>query len=186
MYTTLNPSIVDLHNGTYSIASRSGTEDHIVDNTTHPISCDCKGFTYGGKCYHIRDVQEYISANPKTMIRTMTEPQESDSIKKLKALDDGEYEDDKLMPVLVEADSLDIKMKRLYAMSLAESIEGLWIPRVELSTQERKRILKEVYDMETTWIISHRRERLDIDSMHDSDLFRYYKMMSEVLADGTP
>jgi len=116
----------------------------------------------------------------------MTEPKESDSIKKLKALDNGEHEDEKLMPVLVEADPLDTKIKRLYAMSLAESIEGLWIPRVELSTQERKRILKEVYDMETTWIVSHRRERIDIDSMHDSDLFRYYKMMSEVLADGTP
>ncbi len=116
----------------------------------------------------------------------MYESPESDSIKKLKALDDGEYEDEKLMPVLVEADPLDIKIKRLYAMSFSESIEGLWIPRVELSTQERKRILKETYDMETTWIVSHRRERIDIDSMHDSDLFRYYKMMSEVLADGTP
>ena len=188
LYTTLNPSIIDLHNGTYSIASRSGTEDHIVDNTTHPISCDCKGFTYGGKCYHIRDVQEYISVNdkPKDMIRQHEESKEPDSIKKLKGLPDGEYEDEKLMPVLVEADRLDIKIKRLYAMSLSDSIEGLWIPRVDLSVQERKRILKETYDMETTWIKTHRMNHKDIDSMHDSDLFRYNKMMNEVLADGTP
>ena len=90
------------------------------------------------------------------------------------------------MPVLVEADRLDIKIKRLYAMSLSETIEGFWIPRVDLSVQERKRILKETNDMEETWIIPHRTSEKDIDSMHDSDLFRYHKMMTEVLADGTP
>ena len=107
---------------------------------------------------------------------------EPEHIKQLKAKSDGEYRDNHDQPVLVETDKIDGRTKRLYAMSLDPAVEGLWIPRVELSTQESKRIIKDVLNMEKDiWIVSQQKQTEDIDWLSDSDLFRYYKMMNELV-----
>lgn len=169
----------------YSMISRSdSTTRHIIihEPTDDRLVCDCKGFTYKSNCYHIRDVREFISINPhvNTMIRE--KPKEAKHIKELKDKPDGEYRDPYDQPVLVETDKLDGTIKRLYAMSLDPAVEGLWIPRIELSIQERRRIIKGILDMEkNVWIINQRKKAVDIEWLSDSDLFRYYKMMNELV-----
>jgi len=109
-------------------------------------------------------------------------PKEAKHIKELKDKPDGEYRDPYDQPVLVETDKLDGTIKRLYAMSLDPAVEGLWIPRIELSIQERRRIIKGILDMEkNVWIINQRKKAVDIEWLSDSDLFRYYKMMNELV-----
>lgn len=169
----------------YSMVSRSDSNTrHLIihEPTDDRLICDCKGFTYKSTCYHVRDVREFISANPhkETMIRDTTK--EPEHIKQLKAKSDGEYRDDHDQPVLVETDKIDGKTKRLYAMSLDPAVEGLWIPRIELTLQERKRIMKDVLDMEkNVWIVNQQKKSVDIEWLSDSDLFRYYKMMNELV-----
>ena len=43
---------------TFEIPSKSDPNlVHIVKlNTNDELSCDCKGFQYGGKCWHVRNV----------------------------------------------------------------------------------------------------------------------------------
>ena len=169
----------------YSMVSRSDSNTrHLIihEPTDDRLICDCKGFIYKSTCYHVRDVREFISANPhkETMIRDTTK--EPEHIKQLKAKSDGEYRDDHDQPVLVETDKIDGKTKRLYAMSLDPAVEGLWIPRIELTLQERKRIMKDVLDMEkNVWIVNQQKKSVDIEWLSDSDLFRYYKMMNELV-----
>lgn len=177
----MNTSITALDNGSYSIASRTDssityTVEHNKESDT--LSCDCKGFIYGGRCYHIRDVKEYITMNEEQKETN----KESESIEKLKSLPDGEYEDENGVPVLVESDKLDMRIKRLFTISLEKYTEGLWIPRIELSQQERKRIVNELHKMEKIWIKSNRMLDTEIESMYDSDLFRYYKMMNDMVS----
>ena len=169
----------------YTMQSRTDPNvRHIIKHepTDDRLICDCKGFEYKSNCYHVRDVREFISLKrpTKTMIRETSK--EPEHIKQLKAKSDGEYRDNHAQPVLVETDKIDGRTKRLYAMSLDPAVEGLWIPRVELSTQERKRIIKDVLHMEKDiWIGSQQKQTEDIDWLSDSDLFRYYKMMNELV-----
>jgi len=179
----------------YSMPSRSdSTIRHIITHnyyddtedelgkTHYKLTCDCKGYEYKGICYHIRDVREFISINPviETMIRET--PKEPKYIRELKDKSDGEYRDPHDEPVLVETDPIDGKTKRLYSISLDPAVEGLWIPRIELSLQERKRIIKDVLGMEKqVWIMNQQKKAVDIEWLSDSDLFRYYKMMNELV-----
>lgn len=45
-----------------SYKSRSGGERHrcFQDGKTGKVSCTCKGFTYAGKCWHVRRNEDRI------------------------------------------------------------------------------------------------------------------------------
>tara|TARA_R110002020_G_scaffold281197_1_gene496899 strand:- start:106 stop:438 length:333 start_codon:yes stop_codon:yes gene_type:complete len=96
---------------------------------------------------------------------------------------DGVHKDKNGVEVLVESDKMDNTRKNLFVKSnrLFVDNKSSWIPRKELTTQERKKLLKECMDMEKTFIKMHRETDEFFRFLNNSDLFMYHRMLNEVV-----
>lgn len=159
----------------YTIESKtnSTTRHRVVhDIIDDKYACDCKGYRYGNKCYHLQEIKDYIS------LRTYTD-MEKDENKSFIAKGLGEYEDDYLMPVLVEADKYTGKLK-VFTMSINEesSTAGYWIPRIVLTEQERAKMIDNIIKIEKSAFVTPIVKK-DLEYLHDSDIYRMNFMLRE-------
>lgn len=158
----------------YTIESKTSTTQYRVvhDIKSDSLACDCKGYRYGGKCYHIAEVKSYISLHRNTNM-------EKNENKKFLDKGAGEYIDDKLMPVLVEADKYTGKLK-VFTMSinLESRTDGLWIPRIILSEQERDKMVSNIIKVEKSTFVTPMTKK-DLEYLPDSDIYRLNSQLRE-------
>tara|TARA_B100001750_G_C15464574_1_gene576251 strand:- start:1027 stop:1536 length:510 start_codon:yes stop_codon:yes gene_type:complete len=151
-------------------SSTDSTKEYVITYTDKEYTCECKGYQYTNNCKHIKEVKDYIKDNPKLYVSNNII--DTYGTWCLKCIPIGTHNKE----ILVSVDRYGRKEWHVWSPYYTSLI-----PRKVLSIQERKKLIKDIVDMEQrTWIEPHRLDTSYIDKMNDSELFIYNKSMVDM------